>query len=274
LTCLRSFFPRIAFLLGALAAGAAPGFAQYVLGTPDSSLNNEAWSLQSPNMSGFRGAITNPSYFGPTGTVHQSVSVVDLSSITPSTLSGLDGLMVPWWLNSSSAPFQTDILNAFHGGMDLWLLEDDSSHNGIGTALGIVSSNADGTSSNGSAPFFSGPFGTAANTGTYGNFDQFDATTILALGGTIAGQNTSGQVTVAYWAPGTFAPGSGALVIFSDVDMISNWTQDPYSPSLTANGILALNTMAYFTAVPEPGTYALLGVGGVMAVLAMRRRRR
>jgi hypothetical protein len=139
--------------------------------------------------------------------------------------------------------------------------------------LGIVSSTADGTPSNGSAPFFSGAFGTATNTATFGNFDQFSATTILALGGTIVAHNTSGQVTVAYWAKGAFAPGSGALIIFSDVDMISNWSQNPYSPSLNANGILALNTMAYLVSVPEPSEYVLIGLGGLVLLARYRRRR-
>ena len=67
-------------------------------------------------------------------------------------------------------------------------------------------------------------------------------------GGTVVATNTSGQVTIAYWAKGAFAPGSGALVLFSDVDMISNCVRKiPYSPTLNANGILALNTMAWLT---------------------------
>ncbi len=120
--------------------------------------------------------------------------------------------------------------------------------------------------------FFSGPFGTAANnTNTYGNFAQFDATTILASGGTIGGTNAAGQVTIAYWAKGAFAPGSGALILFSDVDMISNWEEDPYNLSLNANGILALNTVAWLTqgaqAIPEPSTYALMGLGGLMLLV-------
>ncbi len=264
---------KIAGVCAALASVTLPAAAQYVLGSPNGTLNSDTWSLDSSNMSGFRGAITNPSYFGPSGTVNKPISVVDLTSITPTTLAGLNGFMEPWWNNTQSAPYQSAIISAFRSGMDLWLLEDDSGHNGIGTALGIVSSTADGTPSNGSAPFFNGRFGTATNTATFGAFDQFNPTTILALGGTIGGMNSSGQVTIAYWAKGAFAPGSGALVIFSDVDMISNWNQNPYSPSLNANGILALNTMAYFVAVPEPSTFALLGLGGVV-VLVLRRRRR
>ena len=258
-------------MLATAVCGGSPVAAQYILGSPNGTLNSDTWSLDSANMSGFRGAITNPAYFGPSGTIHRTVSLVDLTTVTPTSLAGLNGFMEPWWNISQSAPYQTTVINAFRSGMDLWLLEDDASHNGIGTALGIISSTADGTLSNGTAPFFSGAFGAATNTATFGNFDQFNATTILALGGTIAGQNTSGQVTVAYWAKGAFAPGSGALIIFSDVDMISNWSQNPYSPSLNANGILALNTMAYLVTVPEPGESALIGLGGLVLLILKSR---
>jgi hypothetical protein len=270
-----SIIVKILGLAIALGCCTLPAFAQYVLGSPNGTLNSDGWALDSANMSGFLGAITNPAYFGPSGTVHQSISVVDMSTVAPSNLAGLNGFIEPWWNNAQSAPYQSAVISAFLGGMDLWLLEDDSSHNGIGTALGITSSLADGTPSNGSAPFFSGAFGTATNTGTFGNFDQFSAANIVALGGVVVATNTSGQVTIAYWAKGAYAPGSGALVLFSDVDMISNAYQQPYSPSLDANGILALNTTALLVqgaAIPEPGTSALLGLGGVLLLVRGRRR--
>lgn len=230
-------------------------------------------------MSGFSGAVTNSSYFGPSGTVHTSVSLVDLTAVNSGTLSSLDGLIVPWWNNSQSLASQAAIISAFQNGMDLFLLEDDSQHNGIGTALGITSGWATGAPtqngpvSNGSSPFFVGPFGTATNVATFQNFDQLFNVGSLH-NGQVGGTNTFGETTIAYWAPGTFSPGSGALIVFGDVDMISNANQNPYGPSLNANGILALNTMAYLVTIPEPGTTALLGLGGAMAIVALRRRRR
>ena len=264
----------LALFLGALLA-AVPALAQtYILATPDSTLNSDGWALSAANMSGFRAAITNPLYFGASGTVHTSITIQDLSTITAPSLAGVNGFIEPWWNNSVSAPFLATIRTAFLGGMDLWLLEDDTSHNGLGTALGIGQSGANGSVSNGTAPFFSGPFGTATNTGTFGNFAQFDEATILALHGTVIGRNAAGQVTAVYWPKGAYAPGSGALILFSDVDMISNANGNPYSPNLNANGILALDTTAKLVqAVPEPGTTALLGLGAVLLFVRRRFRR-
>lgn len=264
-------FRNLILLLAAACGLVHPARAQYVLASPSSSLNSDTWSLDSSNMSGFRAAITNAAYFGTGGTVARSVTVTNLNAISPTVLAGVNGLMVPWWNNSQSAAYQTMVINAFKSGMDLWILADDASHNSIVTALGIGSSQANGSVSNGSAPFFSGAFGTATNTGTFGNFFQFNATDVTSLGGTIAGRNQNNEVTLAYWNRGAFSAGSGALILFSDVDMISNAYQQPYSPTLNANGILALNTMA-FLAIPEPATYASLGLG--LALLGLRHIRR
>jgi hypothetical protein len=258
-------------VLAALYACGSAAAQTYVLLTPDTTLNSDSWALGSANLSGFKAALTNPVYFGPSGTVHTSINVNEVSTVTAGNLGAADGIFVPWWNNSQSAPFQSVIISAFLGGKDLWLLEDDSAHNGIGTALGIVSSNADGSASTGAAPFFSGPFGVAASVSTFGNFSYFDASTITTLGGTVVGRNGSNNATIVYWPRHTFSATSGALVLFGDVDMISNWAQNPYSPSLGPNGILALNTAAVLASpIPEPGAFALLA--GLVAVAVVLRR--
>ncbi len=271
-TSARLFLAALAVALCLPAARAQT----YVLASPNATLNSDQWALSSANLSGFRGAITNPAYFGPTGTVKVSLSLLDLGTVSPATLAGVQGFMAPWWSNTQSTPHVSTLLTAFYAGLDLWLLEDDSAHNAIGTALGLVASSANGSASNGTAPFFSGPFGTAANTATFGNFAQLDAANVAALKGTVIGRNAANQITAVYWPRGTFAAGSGSLIWFSDVDMISNWSQNPYSPALNANGTLALNTTAAFvlaTPIPEPATVVLLVLGTLVVAVVSRRRR-
>ena len=91
--------------------------------------------------------------------------------------------------------------------------------------------------------------------------------------------NGGGQATAAYWAPGQYAAGAGALVVVGDVDMVANYYSSPYSPNTNANGTFGLNTIAYAIngapvgGVPEPATWGLMiaGFGGVGAVLRRRR---
>jgi len=279
----RGIFPRdgalgvLALLVGLCGSGPAASAQVYVFGTPDAALNSDGWALASPNMEGFRNAISSSANFGADAIVNVPISVLHLPEITAGTLAGLDGFLSPWWSNTQSAPVQPAVLAAFASGMDLWLLEDDTDHNGLGSALGITSTMANGSPSNGSAPFFAGPFGNATNVKTFGNYAQFDAVSIAAKGGIVAGTNSVGEITVVYWPKGTYAPGSGALVLFSDVDMISNWMEMPYTPALNDNGILGLNTMSWLATgalpIPEPGTYLLLGLGLPLILFLCRRRR-
>lgn len=217
----------------------------YRLGSPDASLNTSEWSLQDEALSKFRSAITDSVNFGTGGTVQKPVVVDLLSSITPGYLSTLNGFFEPYWYDEESAPYTSDIIDAFHNGMDLWLLEDANEYNNIGESLGLVSSNGSGTPLFGNSPFFSGPFGDVPSAFSYGDFNQLDSATVIALGGTIGAMNESGEVTIAYWPKGAFSEGSGSLVVFTDVDMITNYFNNPYTEELQPNAILALNTMAW-----------------------------
>ena len=132
---------------------------------------------------------------------------------------------------------------------------------------------SDGSPSNGVPEFFNGAFGAAANIVQGGNTGQIDGAAVTAAGGTIAATNTSGQVTIAYWAEGTFAPGSGALYIMADVDMWATtplWPSASYTP-LNDNGTVALNVMSR---LPEPDVALLLLPGLVGLALAGSPRRR
>lgn len=268
----------------ALVVLSAASHAAYVVGGASQTLISSSgeWAWDGTYMQPFRAALENPAYFGPGGVVNQSISTTTLNTVDAASLSGIDMFVGTWIADGQAAPIETAILNFFLGGGDLWLLQDDANHDGLGAALGISTSPSDGSPSNGSAPLFDGPFGTATDVRQLYLVGQLNEVAILALGGTVSGRNASNQVTSAYWTAGTFAPGAGALFITADIDMIANTGTQcglptcgaSYSP-LNSNGIYALNTMSFLqqnggSSVPEPGSLALFGLA--MTVLLLRRR--
>lgn len=244
------------------------------------------WSWDGSYITGFRGALRNPVYFGPTGIVQRSIGTVDLDVVTPASLAGVNMFVATWLADADFNTTQVSaVVNFFLGGGDLFLLQDDDAHDVIGQALGLQTFASTGAVSNGGAPLYVGPFGTATDVTQHYNVGRLEESVVLALGGTVAGRNTAGQVTSAYWSAGQFAPGAGALFINADIDMIATTTLcgQPvcganYDP-LNSNGIFALNTFAFIQEqggtppIPEPATYALFALG-LAAVLAGTRRRR
>ena len=261
-------------LFGGVLLGASPSFAggTSVFATPDCSLNDNGWCLGGADMAGYASAITNPTNFGAGGVVSTAISIQQLSAVNASTLAGANVFVAPWWENSESASSTTAVLNFFHSGGSLFLLDDDSAHDGIGAALGLPTSGSTGSPSNGNSALTNGPFGVATNITQEGDVGFLDEATVLADGGKIGSTNAEGQVTSAYWAPGAFGAGDGALVILADVDMISSaYGNVSYSP-LNGNGIFALNTTAFLTssAVPEPFAWTMMLAGFAMVGGMMR----
>jgi hypothetical protein len=229
----------------------------FVLGGPSASLapSSGSWSWDGSNLAPYRSALTNTANFGPSGVVKTAITATTLTTISPSTLSGLNGFIAPWWYNTESSAYNQMVVNFFLAGGDLILLDDGTAQDGIAALLGIPDAgSSDGSLSNGPAPLFNGPFGIATNVAQSQEIGYLPMASITAHGGFACSTNASGQVTAACFPAGAYAPGSGAMIITGDVDM---YTTSPngaasYSP-LNSNGIFALNGAAWLLAgAPGP----------------------
>lgn len=279
---------RRAALALALCSAAAGAFAgPYVVGGAAQAIASDSsdWAWDGSYLSSFRSALENPSYFGAGGVVDRSISTTTLNSVNAATLAGVNMFVGTWISDLQAAPISAAVMSFFLGGGDLFLLQDDNGHDGLGASLGISTTASTGSDSNGGAPLFDGPFGTAHNVNQFYLTGQLDGAAIAAHNGHIGGTNADGQITSAYWKAGEYAPGAGALFIVADIDMIATTTAcgqpvcgGSYAP-LNDNGIYALNTFSFLQSnggtppIPEPETYALM-LGGLGVVGWMARRRK
>jgi hypothetical protein len=284
--------------LGALVLALGSWTAQAVtIAGPSCALatSSSQWCWAGAALAPFRGAITDPTNFGAGGTVARSVVATDLASVDGAALAGVDVFVSPWWFQSTSS--QVDAAVAFFlAGGNLLLLNDQPGVDAIAAALGIPTAGlSSGTRSTGSGPLFGGPFGSVGSVAQGGTTGFLDASDILARGGTVAARNLAtppqddgeggivpgieSQVTAALWdfgtyrdASGTLIAGAGRLVILADVDMLTPAAAggDAIYDAAGRNdqGRFGLNVMAFLsdsrrtaTPVPEPGTFALLGLG-------------
>lgn len=284
---IKQFLAGLALGISALASQA------YVVGGATKSIipGSFEWAWDGVYLAAFRAALQDPANFGPAGVVNRSISTVDLNAVNAGTLAGVDMFVGTWILDGEAAPMANAVKDFFLSGGDLFLLQDDAGHDGLGAALGITTSASTGTVSNGGAPFFNGAFGTATDVTQHFLTGQLDEAVILLLNGTVVGRNVQGQVTSAYWAAGQYAPGAGALFVVADIDMISTTTPPQCGVSLCGadyvnmndNAIYALNTFSFLQStggnpppppngVPAPGALLLAGPG--LLLLGWMRRRR
>lgn len=255
----------------ALALCTLSAQAYNVGGATQSLISNSfEWAWDGSYLTGFRNALENPANFGPGGIVNRTINTVDLAVVDSTTLAGLDMFVGTWVEDSQAAGFSTAVRDFFLAGGDLFLLQDDSSHDALGTALGISTTVSTGSVSNGGAPLFDGPFGTATDVTQHYAIGQLSEAAILANNGRVGGRNVEGQVTSAYWRAGEYAPGAGSLFIIADIDMIATTTDCGLAVcgadylAMNSNAIYALNTFSFLQStggnpVPVPGTLVLAG---------------
>lgn len=212
------------------------------------------------SLAAFRHALEDPANFGACGQVGRPVQTVTLSSISAESLAGVDVFVAPAWMDAYATAQQLEALQQFfHKGGSLFLLDDNWDYDVLGQKLGLPTSTAsDGSPSAGLSPLFEGPFGTTPQVSHWGVFGQLDACTVAAKHGSVVGWNQSRQATTAIWPRDTYAPGAGAMVVATDVDMIRNGAS--YAP-LNGNGVFALNAMAFLTEGTWSGAFQVSSFG-------------
>ena len=260
---MRAFTTQTIWLASLLTLGGTLAHAatNFVMGGPQVATlaaNSGGYGWDGQYLAGYRGALTNSAYFGPGAPVSRAITTTTLTAITPATLSGVNAFIAPWWYNTDSAAYNTAVVNFFQSGGSLFLLDDQSAKSGVAAQLGVPThESSDGSVSNGAAPLFIGPFGSTANVTQNAEHGYLVLSEITAHGGFACSTNASGQITAACFNPGAYSAGAGAMVITTDVDMIT--TADGggtaiYSP-LNGNAKFALNATAFLmTASTSSGT--------------------
>jgi hypothetical protein len=259
--------------------------ADYIVAGPDTTLapSSDVWAWDQSQLAPLRSALEDPANFGLGGVVPAAVTTVSLGAINPAVLAGVNAFVSPWWHDVDSAAYQADLLAFFFGGGDLFLLQDDNLVDGLGTLLGVTSFNSSGsisTAGPGGTLLFDGPFGMVAGVTQAGSQGQLN---ITAAGARIGSVNAEGEITTAFWLPGEYSPGAGALFILGDVDMLSGPNGGAvFPPDSGANdkGRFGLNLFALAATqdettipqVPEPGTIVLLASGLLLLVLRRKTR--
>ena len=276
--------PLLAFFAFVFALPAL--HADYIVAGPDTLLApaSDGWAWDQTQLAPLRSALDDPANFGAGGVVPTDITTLTLSALDAGALSGIDAFVSPWWHKTDSALYQAVLVAFFLGGGDLFLLQDDNAVDGLGTDLGVTSSNSTGSLSTAGpdgAALFNGPFGMVAGVTQSGSMGQL---TVTAAGARTGAVNADGQTTAVYWLPGEYAPGAGALFILGDVDMLSLAGGAIYPPDAGANdnGRFGLNLFALaaeadrepLPQVPEPATITLVGSGLLLFTLHRRRKAR
>ncbi len=239
----------------------------YRLGGPTGQLqtdtggyaNNWSWDATtygSPGpyggyMTEFRAACDSPYLFGrffgaPSGT---RVTTSDVNTLDIFSLNEVDGLVIPWAPDGSFGA-NYDLGNAyisyfFSRGGDLLIFADSSYNDPVNSYLGIPTDSANTQYiSNGLFPAFDGPFGPAVNVQQAGAYGTLNLADVTATGGRVIGTNGLGGVTVAFWDEGDFCPTCGAMIIATDVDMITSRFGVADYNALNDNARFALNSVA------------------------------
>jgi hypothetical protein len=268
--------------------GSVPAMATtpYVLGGLVGAISGSAsYGWDGSENAAFRNALQTAAFFGAGGTVGTAITTTNITSTA--NLTGIKGLVIPWWANSSASTTQINQVYAFFtSGGDLLLAEDDTANDPIGIKLGIPTVAQAGATWTPAGYLAAGPFGPVGSVTGYYDIGYFNSGAVSSHGGTVGATDGSGNVTAAYWPKGTFCPTCGALVMEGDIDV---WATGATFSPLNANGQFSLNMVAYMiqnsgnftgpvgstpSATPAPASLwlTLMGLIGAGFYLGYRRQ--
>lgn len=247
---LREFFGRrtgtVAGLL-VLAVGAGPmarAAGTYTLGGLVGAITGSSdYGWDGDYETDFRAALQNTANFGPSGTVTTTITTTNVTST--GSLTGINGLVVPWWYNSSATPTQVNqVVAFFEAGGDLLMGDDDSTNDPVAVALGLPTIDDSGETWTAQNLLATGPFGTGGpgSIAASGDFGYLSSSAVTSTGGIVGAVDGSGNVTAAYWPRHAFCPTCGAMVIICDVDV---WTTEASYGSPNGDSRFSLNSVAF-----------------------------
>lgn len=201
-------------------------------------------------MAPFRAALENVSNFSNWrnySSVQTSIVTGEFDFLNGLAITRPDGIISPWWADADCSGYEAYVAT-YHflvNGADLFLFNDDSYHDKIGAYLGIPTQNyASSFTFNGVAFPFDGPFGTTASVNMSGSIGFLDPVDVAVTGGQVLAVNGAGQIVVAYWDRGDYAPGAGRMLIVTDVNTIGDFFGTAQYAPLNDNGRFALNLVA------------------------------
>ena len=299
-----------ALLLGFVASAGSVSAATpaYVVVGDDPAATGDQWGFHEAYFSELRAIITDPSNFGPTGVVNATFSIGTPRSL-PLTASSLNGVDVYFLSARDVAASEVAVLNAFtlRGGAIVVNSNapgffDDTAWLGFTLSPRVVYGDGGlgyttthqapkpsaAVAAQATGPLFAGPFGTATtfeNWHTVAGFTALPAQATALARTTLTGPDNNGSTTaititnvatLATIPAGAYGPGSGPIIVTSDVDTYSNaYTATAGTPptliigyltdsactlnGTAGNGKLARNSFAWIAAqkaavTPPPTT--------------------
>lgn len=228
----------------------------YVLAGPDGAAAPDSgeYAWTGSFMAPLRAALENYTNFGHVSfKVKRRVITESFSYLGAEVVGTADGIIAPWWYDAdvSANERYAAAYHFLHGG-DLFLFQDSSYTDAIGSYLGIPTSYGPGGSFTDTSFPFDGPFGTASNVTFTGSVGTLNPADVAAHHGTVLATNAFGSPVIAYWDRGEYAPGAGRMIIVTDVNTIGDNDGTAQYVPLNDNGRFALNLIAGMIDEPTP----------------------